>query len=280
MKPYQKINWYEKDVNDVYDFLYNELKEEDQYPFFEWLMQYFPNLEIDWIETFEDFKDDFFNDEKIEKIISFTEFCKIHYPEDYRKRYEFIERDLCDWYLYKNDFEKIKERIDFIKENPVPAIDTLTIRLLYQLIYHGQYQTAVSYAEAVWKPVNESEELMGFPAYRFINTVYLNQLQKCYEAYRNQISFDEEKLLEQMVMMGFDNDREHFEKILKVLKEETIDITEVKTKIRKKERRVHAGIGYSFLKIHVGDLQIAFYFFRNDMEFHSYYRNIRQTKRR
>lgn len=38
MKPYQEINWYEKDINDVYDFIYDDLEEEDQYPFFEWLM--------------------------------------------------------------------------------------------------------------------------------------------------------------------------------------------------------------------------------------------------
>ncbi|HUZ59799.1 MAG TPA: SEC-C metal-binding domain-containing protein [Hanamia sp.] len=260
MKPYQEINWYGKDVNDVYDFLYEKLGEEDQYPFFEWLMQHFPNLKIDWIETFEDFKDDLFKDEKIDEILSFTEFCKEHHHADYQQQYGFIERDLCDYYFYKNDFEKLKKRIDFIQQNPVRAIDTLTARLLYQLIYHGKYQTAVSYAEVVWKPVNDSEELMGYAAYPFVNTLYVNQLQKCYEAWKNKAYFDEEQLFEQIVSMGYDNNREGFQEVLNALKEEAIDFPRIKKSIEEKEDGHMLVLNIHFLKYMLNDYGLPFIF--------------------
>ena len=220
MNKYITINWNEKDTNEVYDFLYNELEEEEQYLFFSWLMQDFPDLEIDWLEIFEDFKEALFQSDNIGAVISFVEWYKLKNFDDYSERFEFIERDLCDYFFYKNDMEKLRERIAFIQQNPIHAIDTLTARLQYQLIYHGYYELAVSYAETVWKPINESDQLIGFAAYPFINTIYVNQLQKCYEAGLNGIYFDEDQLFRKMVTMGFEDDKKIFNNVLKALKED------------------------------------------------------------
>lgn len=220
MNPYESINWYEKDLDEVYDFMYNQLGEEGQYPFFCWLMEHFPNLEIDWIEIFEDFKEDLIKNGEIDTVISFVEWYKLKNPTDYCARFEFIERDVCDYYFYIKDVEKLQERIAFIQQNPVPAIDTLTIRLLYQLIYHGYYDLAIRYAEAVWKPINESDELYGFPAFPFINTIYVNRLQSYYEAYLNGISVDDDKLFRQLVSMGYEDDTSRFKMVLQALRED------------------------------------------------------------
>ena len=218
MKKYEAINWYEKDPNEVHDYLYDELEEEEQYPFFSWLMQHFPELEIDWLEAFEGFKEALLQHERVDEVLSFVAWYQQKDSSDYSQRYEFIEKNLCDYFFYKKDLKRLQERIAFIQQNPVSAIDTLTVRLFYQLIYHGQYDLAVSYAEAVWKPVNESDQLIGFAAYPFVNTIYVNQLQHYYQAYLNGIDLDENKLFSQMVSMGFDEDNANFNEVILALK--------------------------------------------------------------
>ncbi len=73
---------------------------------------------------------------------------------------------------------------------------------MFQLIYQGQYQQAVKFSEHVWKPINESTELMGFAAYDFINVIYLNNLQKYYEAVLNNTPFNTSILFDKNVEMG------------------------------------------------------------------------------
>jgi len=259
MKQYSTINWSEKDTNEVYDFLYNELKGDEQYPFFDWLMKHFPDLEIDWLAIFEDFKEDLFKNGKIDAVISFVEWYKLKYLDDYKERFEFIERDLCNYYFYKNDIDILQERIAFIKQNPVMAMDTLTVRLLYQLIYHGYYKSAISYAEAVWQPVNESDKLIRFAAYPFINTIYVNQLQKCYEARLNTVHFDEEGLFRQTLNMGFEDDKMIFNTVLKSLHEE-LNLSEIKDSIQEGKDDHMLILNIHFLKHMLDSYQLPFVF--------------------
>jgi hypothetical protein len=259
MKQYSAINWYEKDTDEVYEFLYNELEEEEQYPFFLFLMQHFPNLEIDWLEIFEDFTDVFFQNDKIETIVSFVDWYKQIDLEDYRERFEFLERDLCDYFIYKKDVEKLQERIAFIQQNPVPAIDVLTIRLLYQLIYHGYFDQAVSFAEAVWKPINESDKLMGFAAHPFINTIYVSQLQKYYEAILNGNYFDEDKLFGQMLTMGYNDEKTFFNVVVPALKGE-LKIEDIQKSIERGSKMHMLVLNIQFLKYMLQSYQLPFVF--------------------
>lgn len=259
MKQYEKINWNEKTAEEVVDFLYDELEAKNQYPFFSWLMQNLPDLELDWLEIFEEIRNELSENEKIETVLSFIEWYKQKNPDDYRQRFEFIERDLCNYYLYKGDFGKLQARIAFIQQNPVPAIDVLTVRLLYQLIYHGQYQIAVSYAEAVWNPVNESDKLIGFAAYPFINTIYVSQLQKCYEAWLNNIYFDEDTLFRQIVAMGFSDNRKNFGQVLSALKGK-LDIADINDSIKKGKDKHMLELNIHFLKYMLQIYNLPFIF--------------------
>ncbi len=259
MKQYETVNWYEKDTDRIYNYLYEQLEKEDQYPFFVWLMQHFPEVEIDWLEIFEYFMDELFQMEKIEAVLSFVTWYKQQHATDYSQRYEFIERDLCDYYLYKKDDEKLQERIAFIQQNPVPAIDTLTIRLLYQLIYHGHYELAVSYAQNVWKPINESDKLYGFPAFPFINTIYVNLLQQHYEAILRGMPLDEDKLHSQMIFMGFEEDKSRFREILLSLSED-LSIEEIWDSIQKDRDDHMLILNVHFLKYMLHTYQLPFVF--------------------
>ncbi|MFN0187861.1 MAG: YecA family protein [Bacteroidia bacterium] len=259
MKQYSTINWYEKDVDDVYECFYNELEVEEQYPFFSFLMQHFPNLEIDWLEIFEDFTDVFFQNDKIETIVSFVDWYKQKDLEDYRERFEFLERDLCDYFIYKKDVAKLQERIAFIQQNPVPAFDVLTKRLLYQLIYHGYFDQAVSYAETVWKPINESDELIGFAAYPFVNTIFVSQLQKYYEAILDGNYFDEDKLFDQMLAFGYDDNKTFLNEVVATLKGE-LKIEDIQKSIERGSKRHMIVLNIQFLKYMFQSYQLPFVF--------------------
>lgn len=259
MNHYSTINWQEKDPNEVYDLLYDQLEEAEQYPFFAWLMEHFPDLEIDWLETFEDLREGLFRANKIDAVVSFVAWYKRKNLDDYCERFEFIELDLCNYFLYKNDAANLRERVAFIQQHPIPAIDTLAERLLYQLIYHGHYEAAVSYAESVWEPVNESEELIGFAAYPFINTIYLSELQKCYEAGLSGRNFDEEGLYRQMLNMGFEDDKRVFNQVLKALKED-VSLADIRESIQKGKDSHMLDLNIHFLKHMLHAYQLPFVF--------------------
>ncbi len=96
------INWSKKDPNEALDAIYEKIGEnKNAFGFFKHLIVEFPELEIDWLEVFEDIKLSLFMQEKIDDVLFFINWYNKKFPEDYSCRYEFIERDLCSYYLLK-----------------------------------------------------------------------------------------------------------------------------------------------------------------------------------
>lgn len=259
MKAYEAINWYEKDIDEVFDYLYEQLEEKEQYPFFSWLMEHFPDLDMDWLEIFEDFKEELFQNERIEEVLSFVDWYKQKYADEYIERYEYIEKGLCDYFFYKNDLKRLEERIAFIQQHPISGIDRITIRLLYQLIYHGHYDRALSYAEAVWKPINESDRLIGFAAYPFVNTIYVSKLQDAYEGYLKGIDFDEHILSSQLVSLGLDEDTVVFSEVMLALRED-FSKERIEASIKKGEYDHLINLNIHFLKYMLHTYNLPFIF--------------------
>ena len=184
MKNYKEINWHEINIDDVYEY-YDALPSEEQFKFFKWLYLHCPDTDIDFLETFEDLRCRMPLEENIAETEEFVKWFAFMFPEKYDVSYEFIERDLCNYYLKNNDITKLRERIAFIMKNPVKGIDTITIRLYYQLIYHGLYQDAVDYAKAVFQDILDSEEIWGRPEAALMTGIYVDSLQKSYEKFKN-----------------------------------------------------------------------------------------------
>lgn len=254
------INWYEKDLDETLDTIYNRIEEgENSFEFFKYLMVKFPELEIDWLEIFEDIQGDLLMQERIDDILFFINWYNKKFPEDYSCRYEFIERDLCSYYLYKKEYKLLEKRIDFIQKNPVPGIDTVTIPLLFQLIYQGQYQQAVTFSEHVWKPIDESTELMGHAAYNFAITIYLNNLQKYYESVLNNSSFNTDIFFDKMVELGFSNDKEWFIMVIEAVKSD-LDMELVNTSIKEKKNNYLPHLNIQFLKYMYNQFNFSFIF--------------------
>lgn len=225
MKPFETINWSEKSDDDVFEYL-DTIPKNEQFAFLMWLAKHYPEIGVDWLDLFEDTRHQMPYAQNIAACQEFSSWCAEKFPEEYTNRFEFIERDLCDYYLHNRNIDKLRERIAFISRNPVSAIDALTKRLLFQLIYHGYSEDAVQYAEAVWKPLYESEELLGNPAQPFMNTIYLYSLQQSYIEFQHTGKSDFEGVYQLTVDLGFDDDREHFE-LIKYALRNPVDIKRI-----------------------------------------------------
>jgi len=154
----------------VYIYFNNQPKEK-HYDILIWLIHHYPDLEIEWLDMFEDIRDLMPYEKNIAACEDFSAWYSAKFPDEYAKRFELIERDLYDYYIHTQNLAKLRERVAFISNHPVPAIDTLTTRLLFQLIYHGYCDDALDYALAVWKPLHDSDKLFGNPELQFTNTI-------------------------------------------------------------------------------------------------------------
>ena len=99
---YNTINWNERTPDEALDIIYNELIEtNEKFSFLKFLIKNYPGLDIEWLETFEDIKDELILEEDINDYLFFVNWYKKHNPEDYNERYEFVERSLIDYYFFK-----------------------------------------------------------------------------------------------------------------------------------------------------------------------------------
>lgn len=258
MNELETFNWQEKSSDEVYDYL-ETLAAEDQYPFLKWLAEHAPDLEIDWLDFFEDIRTMMPVTQNIEACLEFSAWYAGRFPNEYANEFQYIERDLCDYYLFHGEIEKLRGRISFISQYPVAAIDVLTKRLLYQLIYHGLYHDAINYAKTVWRPINESDELIGFAAQPYINTIYTDGLQQCYETLKNGSDPDFEGLRRLMTELEIEEDKALFDIIVSSLKNE-VDIEQIRDSILKKRDDHMYSLNIHFLKYMLDTWQMPFVF--------------------
>jgi len=256
---FENTNWHQKGAEKALDYLFETLEEEQQFPFFKHLMQNYPDLEIEWLEIFEELSEPLFAQDQIGEVLSFVDWYSNKFPEDYGNRYEFIERDLCDYFIFKKDWENVKKRVSIIEQNPAPGIDTITQRLLYQLLFNGQTDMAVEFAKSVWQPINTSDNLIGFPAYPFIVTIYVSKLQGCYEAWLQNKPFDENKIHEENVEMGYEEDPTRFNQVLHSLKSD-LDLEKINESIQRKDDEHMLVLNIHFLKFMYHQYNLPFVF--------------------
>lgn len=191
---YEAINWNEKNIDEVYDF-YENLPENKKYSFFKWLYVHYPKIEFEWLDTFEELRFGMSYKKNIAACEEFVLWYSQLYPDEYSQRYEFIERDLCDYYFYTNKHEKLRQRIHYIAQNPVSGIDTITRRLFFQLLYHGMYDDAMQYAQQICQPLADDETLWGNPEETFIQAFFIDSFQKAYQHYKETGNVDFSEIL-------------------------------------------------------------------------------------
>jgi len=226
---FTSINWNEKNVDDIYEY-YSGLNGDESLQFLNYILEHYPELNIEWIDMFEEIKIVLFEEGRIDDILDFLNSYQRVFPNRYETEYEFIERDLISHLLFKGDIENLKERLEIIKRNPVHGVDTVTVRVLFELLYHGHYELALEYSRAVWHTFLDSK-LTNSKAYTdFCNTIYLDELEKFYQDIKNGSSLNGTDLLERMAVYEFYEEDFDYDGIYGILKE-PFDIQDMQSKI-------------------------------------------------
>ncbi len=257
---YKSIDWYRKNEDDIFDILFHEVtKPEEKFNFFKHLIAHFPKLEIPWLDIFENMKDDLLYAQNTEAYEYFINWYNQKFPDDYQNRYEFVERDLIDYYFFSQDYISLQEHVGFVKRHPISGMDTITVRLLYQLIYHGKYDDAIDFAKGVWKPVSESDELMGAPEHIFVLSLFAQSLQKYYKAVLSETEFDVQAFFTESEEWGFSDDKELQAVIIKAI-EHDFDFSFIEKAIHKKEGYHLLHMNMQFLKFMYQQYKMPFIF--------------------
>jgi len=180
---YKEINWDQKNEDEIYEF-YTVLPREDKYPFLKWVQLHYNRNELEWIEMFRNLRNEMNFADYMALCEDFASWVPQQYPELYAAMCEDIERDLCAYYLFKQNFPKFREHVNYVSRHPVQGIDVITIKLYFQLLYHGHYEEALRYAEAVHKPLKDSEDTINNPESVFVSGIYFNALEHVYQAFK------------------------------------------------------------------------------------------------
>ena len=252
-----QTDWNQKSTDELYDY-FNNLEINEQVSFLIHLLKHYPKLEIAYIELIEDIKDLLLFMHQPEKVEELVDLFAKTFPGEYEKEYEFIEGSLITYYLFTNNFDKVNQRLEIVKRNPAKGIDTVTMRAMYQLIYHGHYSIAAEYAHAVWKPVFESDEIWGYPHYHFCTTLYLDALEQAYTNLRKGIPANWKQFMTEMVEYDIQEDEKTFQGIYQTLKspfskDELIDLIEIR-----KHEKVNLLLNIHFLKYMKDQFDIPF----------------------
>ena len=188
-----QTDWYQKSTDELYEY-FDNLEINEQVSFLIHLFGHYPKLEIPWIELIEDTKDPLIFMHQPEKVEELVDLFTKTFPGEYENEFEFIEGSLITYNLFTNNIDKVKQRLEIVKKNPARGIDTVTMKAMYQLIYHGHYSTALEYSHAVWKPVYESDGILGIPHIYFCITIYLDALEQAYTKVKNGKQINSEQL--------------------------------------------------------------------------------------
>jgi hypothetical protein len=239
-------DWNEKHHGEAINCVFSQANFEDGYSAFKYLMQEYPELPIDWIQYFGEFKHILLVTDKIEEILNFIKWIKDKDPKKYKTNFEYIELDLCSYFILNNDLPRLNEHIQFIQQNPTVDYNAHTLPLLYTLIFHGYYDLAIDYAKKVWRPLTKFDDLEDDADYPFVQTLQMNKLQEYYvsgkldEVARNSWIKEIDKL-------GLINDPGVSKTIFDSLNE-PLDIARVKESIRMKDKKYLLILNIHFCK--------------------------------
>jgi hypothetical protein len=239
--------WNKKNLEDLYNH-YQELDPDEQADTLKELWQKNSQLDLEWIEMIEDAMDGLLPMDKPEKVEELVNMYSNIFPGEYEREYEFVEKNLITYYLYKGNLQKAHERLKIVWNNPVKGIDTVTIPALYQLIYYGHYETALQHSHSVWKLIADSDEVIGLSHAPFCGTIYLNALEEAYLKIKNGGTIDWKELMIEMGKFDIREDEEDYRMICHTL-ESQLSGDEIRNLIKKKKHEsVNLQLNIQFLK--------------------------------
>ncbi len=252
----QTINWYEKDVDDIYDH-FRKLKREKPFLLLSHMLQNFPDLEIAWIDVFLDVQEHILEEGRVPEILDFINLYRRTFPGDFETEYEFVETALFPHLIYLDDIENIKEHLEIIKSNPVRGCSIIGSTILFQLIFNGYFDLALEYSKAVWKPLSEASDFTGHPEREFCITIYLDELEERYLQIKRGETINPDIFRKEMAEYGFDEEMEVFQVVFRNLSE-PLDEKLIKSKIEKGSKDLLLSLNIQFIKYMKEEYEMPF----------------------
>lgn len=250
-------DWYNKSVDEIYEH-FEDLPPDEAINFLIHLLKHYPKLDVEWIELLLNIKDDLIFD-KIKKVEEFVDLYAQIFPEEYADDYEFIEKDLVSYYLFKGSRKNIIKRLNIVEKNPVSGVDTMTISVMFQLIYYGYYTEALNYSKAVWKPLYESDQIMISAHYDFCTTIYLHALEEKYMHFKEGKPVDWEEFIQKMRQYDIEYEKDVLDVVTKALSE-PLNTDFIKTKITANDYNIPLYLNIQFLKYMKEQFTVPFMF--------------------
>lgn len=252
----QTINWYEKQIDEIYD--YNQgLTDEETFQFLNHLLHNYPNLDIDWIEMFGGITEYLFEAGRVDDVLNFTNDYRKTFHGKYEMQCRRIEKDLITHLFYLGNIETIKERLEIIKCIPVPDRFAVASDIIIQLIYHGQYEFAVEYSKSLIKSSPETAEFIYYPRAVFNATIYLYELEKLYQNIKEGRAEAIDTFNYEVQMAESPQNEEIFEIVLKNLTE-PLDKLAIQSKIEAGSNDLLLTISVQFYKYMKDEFGMSF----------------------
>lgn len=245
---FSNIQWKEKDEEEIYNFFDNLEDPTDKAKFLIFMVKNYPGLDLIYLELMEDLADSLLYQHKSELVEQMIDTFREAFPEEYIEDYEFMEKSLVQYYFFQNNIPKVLERLEIVKQNPAQGIDTITIRSLYLLIFHGCYQEAYDYSLQVWEPIFNSDKIYGMGHAPFVINIYLFELEQAYENIKKNKPVNWNAFRKKMKDYDFEENKDVMNMVTHCL-ENPFDKQEIVQYIKSKQhRKAHTMMNIYFSK--------------------------------
>lgn len=179
---YRDIVWDEKITFDAYFDFYGSLDFEEQVTFLKFLLETYPTYDEDCIEHYFEIADTWKQENKWEELLEFCDFVREKSPIIYKKDFNYLTEDPIFYAAFHKDLEKVKIRFAESVAQPVKSIDD-SLRAVFNVlsadVYFKDYVKEV--AEKVWKPIAESDRLIGDASHDYTAYLYCDILESTFK---------------------------------------------------------------------------------------------------
>ena len=135
--------------------------------------------ELDIGEYLLELKDILISNNLIEQAITFINSFQAKQPELYKEEFQYFDNLLIDYYLYRNEPEKVTEALSRFMENPVQGIDQMKV-ILDILLFYGNTDLTVKLSRKTYEPIKISSEIIAGAEIDLGNIVFINLIEKIY----------------------------------------------------------------------------------------------------
>ncbi|MEK7396949.1 MAG: hypothetical protein AAB116_08440 [Candidatus Poribacteria bacterium] len=137
---------------------------------------------------------------------------QIKQPNIYKKEFQYFDHYMVDYYLFKNDRDKVIEYSSRFANSPVQAID-LMMPMLDNIRLYGYIDVAVNICKRAYIPVKKSPDVIEDAAADLAIIIFNDMTEKAYQRIKNNESVDWEALAKDLKRFDLNNTPEFINEV-------------------------------------------------------------------